>query len=515
LASSCADIYSDRTYANHEFIILCRFFFASPDEKEPTKEESTALLTINILTFGFALWLGLYLLARNPAKALLRYAGLGILAYVLSLAAEMLSENAPSITITASLLLIQQFLVLLPAVFWTGALLQLLPETAPLRIPLVYWWSRGMLPIAALGYLFVAAIMLVLDQRSGAGTIYSVLALLAFMPLLIGLGLVLRYRRTIQPQPTLGLLLAATLFFTLGLALLIVPFGWLPRSWALLGVGFDLVLLDIAIAGFDAFDEGETLLADITRSFVAALLAALLFGLQVVFAILAGGTTFAMLALLLATIAAAITLTIFADPIQSAIDRLVFARSPWLRHARDDARAVTSALPRLDAEVDLAHMNAAEFARLTRRALSHYGDLPRLAANPLTRLPQIERRLAQRGTPNEILEPATELKALLAESVARLKPRGQTDFGTSDEWRHYNALYFPYIAGLKPYSRRALNDRLDPPAQLALEWFQSTVPERTLYNWQSAAAKLVAQDLREGMQNRELQTGDRRHEIAD
>jgi hypothetical protein len=458
------------------------------------------LLTINILTFGFALWLGLYLLARNPAKALLRYAGLGILAYALSLAAEILSESAPGIAITAALLLMQQFLVLLPAVFWAGALFQLLPETAPLRAPLVFWWGRGLLPIAALGYLFVASIMLAIDQRSSAGVIYPALALLAFLPLLLGLGLVIRFRHTIQPQPTLSLLLAATLFFTLGLALLIVPFGWLPRSWALLGVGLDLVLLDIAIAGFDAFDEGETLFADITRSFVAALLAALLFGLQVLLAILAGGATFAMLALLLATIAAAIALTIFADSIQSAIDQLVFVRSPWLRRARNDARAAASALPRLDAAIDLASIDAAEFARLTRRALSHYGDLPRLAANPLTRLPQIERRLAQRGTPNEILEPATELKALLAESVARLKPRDQADFGTSDEWRHYNALFFPYIAGLKPYSRRASNDRLDPAAKQALEWFQATVPERTLYNWQNAAAKLVAQDLREGFQ---------------
>ncbi len=466
----------------------------------PTEHMPPILLTINILTFSFALWLGLYLLARNPAKALLRYAGLGILAYALSLAAEILNENRPSITISAILLLMQQFLVLLPAVFWAGALLQLLPETAPLRTPLAYWWSRGLLPVATLGYLFVAGIGLALDQRSGAGPIYTVLALLAFVPLLLGLGLVVRYRHTIRPQRTLGLLLATTLFFTLGLGLLIVPFGWLPRSWALLGIGVDLVLLDIAIAGFDAFDEGETLIADITRSFVAALLATLLFGLQVVLAILAGGATFAMLALLLATIAAAITQTIFANPLQSALDQLVFARSPWLRRARDDARAAASALPRLDAGIDLAHMDAAEFARLTRRALSHYGDLPRLAANPLTRLPQIERRLARRGTPNDILEPATELKALLAESVARLKPRGQAGFGTSDEWRHYNALYFPYIAGLKPYSRRALHDRLDPPAQLALEWFQATVPERTLYNWQNAAAKLVAQDLREGMQ---------------
>src|SRR5215207_11607132 len=165
----------------------------------------TILLTINILTFSFALWLGLYLLARNPAKALLRYAGLGILAYALSLAAEILSENAPSIAITALLLLTQQFLVLLPAVFWTGALLQLLPETAPLRTPLLYWWSRGLLPIATLGYLFVAGIMLVEPQDFASLQAYPVLALLAFVPLLLGLSLVLRYRRNIRPQPTLAL----------------------------------------------------------------------------------------------------------------------------------------------------------------------------------------------------------------------------------------------------------------------------------------------------------------------
>src|SRR5436190_22396347 len=136
------------------------------------------LLTINILTFGFALWLGLYLLARNPAKALLRYAGLGILAYAFSLAAEILSENTPSITVSAILLLMQQFLVLLPAVFWAGALLQLLPETATLRTPLAYWWSRGLLPVATLGYLFVAGIMLVETQDFASLPAYPVLALL-------------------------------------------------------------------------------------------------------------------------------------------------------------------------------------------------------------------------------------------------------------------------------------------------------------------------------------------------
>jgi hypothetical protein len=34
-------------------------------------------------------------------------------------------------------------------------------------------------------------------------------------------------------------------------------------------------------------------------------------------------------------------------------------------------------------------------------------------------------------------------------------------------------------------------------ARDVLEWFRTNVPERTLHNWQNAAAKLVAQDLRE------------------
>lgn len=89
------------------------------------------------------------------------------------------------------------------------------------------------------------------------------------------------------------------------------------------------------------------------------------------------------------------------------------------------------------------------------------------------------------------------MKQLLTESITRLKPPNKGDFGSSEEWRYYNALYFPYVAGLKPYSRRAEYNGLDPAEQEALDWFRTYVPERTLYNWQNAAARLVAQDLRE------------------
>ena len=69
-------------------------------------------------------------------------------------------------------------------------------------------------------------------------------------------------------------------------------------------------------------------------------------------------------------------------------------------------------------------------------------------------------------------------------------------FGTSDEWRYYNVLYFPYVAGLRPYRRGASRTGLGPLERRAFDWFVTQVPERTLYNWQTAAAKLVADDLR-------------------
>jgi len=116
----------------------------------------------------------------------------------------------------------------------------------------------------------------------------------------------------------------------------------------------------------------------------------------------------------------------------------------------------------------------------------------------LSRLPVIEERLDERQAPIDTIEHAVELKAVLAESVEKLRPRDGNEFGTTDEWRYYNALYFPYIAGLKPYSRRAFHDNpLSPAEKDALEWFRSSVPERTLYNWQTSAAELIAHELRD------------------
>jgi hypothetical protein len=266
----------------------------------------------------------------------------------------------------------------------------------------------------------------------------------------------------------------------------------------ILGVAGELVGLGIAIAIMDAFEEGEALLPDFLRSLAYSFFVVVLFGGQVVLGMVLGtGLTYAMLALLIAVIATAVITQTFADPIQAMLDGLVFARFPRVRQARAELRAAASAAPRTDDSLDAADFTDSQFNRYTRKALSHMGNLPRLATSPLTRLPLINDRLARQGLDGNTLERAAELKAVLTESIERLKPRDQGDFGTTDEWRHYNALYFPYVVGLRPYSRRVNHYDIDKASDAALDWFRSQVPERTLYNWQKAAAQLVAQDLRE------------------
>jgi hypothetical protein len=320
-----------------------------------------------------------------------------------------------------------------------------------------------------------------------------------FLPLLCWLATLLYFRRdtSAQAKKSLGVILTATLFFGLGLGLLIFPLEWLPRNWMLLGISVDFVMLGLAIAFLDAFSEGETLLPDMTRSFISACFAVTIFSGLVTLALWGTGIDVRMALLWLAVTTAATLSQAFADPIQGFLDRFVFSGRPHLSQARAELRSIVRALPRTDDGVDLNALDDAEFVRLTRRAIGHMGDLSKLAASPLTRLPWVAERLARRGATDDTLERAVELKAMLAESIARLKPRGADGFGVSNEWRHYNALYFPYVVGLKPYSRRAEENGLDPTAHAALEWFRASVPERTLYNWQNAAAKLVAKDLRE------------------
>jgi hypothetical protein len=298
-----------------------------------------------------------------------------------------------------------------------------------------------------------------------------------------------------QPRPVVGYLVVATLFFALGNAILVIPLGLVPSWLALASTGFDVALLGVAVAMWDAFDEGQALRADMLRSFAATAVVALLFGGQVLVGLAMTGHETALTVLLFTSLTVAIGINVLADPLAGLLDRLAFSRSPELRADRAALRRTEAALP-LRSPSPLAGIDDDTFARLTRRALGHYGDLSKLVASPLTALPIIDERLAARAAPDQPLERANELRALLADRIACLKPRDAGDFGTTEQWRHYNSLYFPYVVGVRAYAQNATPAGLDPVSRQAWQWLVTEVPQRSLHNWQNAAARLIAADLR-------------------
>ncbi|MCA9997948.1 MAG: hypothetical protein KDE56_19445 [Anaerolineales bacterium] len=399
---------------------------------------TTTQLALQISLFGLALWLGLYLIARDVGSLRLWLAGLGLVTYAIGLALDILSLYARSGERSLTLLIWQRLFVFFPAAFWISLLAYLIPGEQALH-----------------------------------------------------------ERLQQHPRPT-AVLLIATLFFMLGITFLLFPFSWLPRTLVLLGIGCDLLLLGVVIAVMDAFDQGEALLPHFLRSLDYAFFTTLLFGGQVVLVMAYGiGVTYSLLLLLLTTIAAAVLLQTFADPFHAFFDRVAFFNTPRLRQERSHLRAQSDALTRADDTLQLDKLDSDTFTRYTRQALSQMGNLPHLARSPLTRLPLVVHRLQQNGQPTDTLTRAGELRLVLTESIERLKPPGEVAFGTTDEWRHYNALHFPYVRGLKPYSRRLVPGEEETAVLPILDWFRTQVPQRTLYNWQNAAAALVARDLRE------------------
>ena len=268
-----------------------------------------------------------------------------------------------------------------------------------------------------------------------------------------------------------------------------------PEILAALGIPF--FASGVAILRRRVRQSGEALLPDLARSYDYSFLISVVFAGQVVLAMATGpGATTTMLWLLHGVLVASIATQVFLARVQGLLDRIAFANIPRLRQERAELREVENLLPRVNM-TDPLTMDADEFAHLTRRALGHYGDLTKLATSPLTNLPEVHRRLARRGVEPTTLERARELKVILAEAIERLRPRAGEEYGTTDEWRYYNALYYPYVVGMRPYSRRAAHSFDDPAHDEMLAWFRTYVPERTLYNWQNAAAALVAENLRE------------------
>ncbi|HZC08469.1 MAG TPA: hypothetical protein VE485_00260 [Mycobacterium sp.] len=446
------------------------------------------MAALSALVFSLSWWLGLYLLSRDPRKPVLAFSAIGLCSF----AAAVALDAVRLVTHSALLGHIEIYLVAVPGVAWFAVLLELARPSDAGRA------RTGELLLVG----GVAALTLI--GATLAGTVSGPLRLGHLVMLAVistsTLGaMIAALRRRAQKIPVVGLVITATLFFALANAILIIPLGVVPSWLALASTSCDVLSLGVAVAMWDAFDEGQALRADMLRSFTGTGAVAVLLGGQMLIGIaLTPQQTTAQTALtvlLFTSLAIATAVQVLADPLAGLLDRLVFSRSPMLRADRETLRRTQSALPLRSAD-PLDVVDDDTFARLTRRALGHYGDLSKLVASPLTGLPVIDERLAARGAPDQPLERAIELKALLADRIAALKPRDCGDFGTTEQWRYYNSLYFPYVVGVRAYAQNATAAGLDPTARQAWQWFVTEVPQRSLHNWQNAAARLIAADLR-------------------
>jgi hypothetical protein len=363
-------------------------------------------------------------------------------------------------------------LLCVPALAWAGAAIGLLRESLPERRQI----ERGWLVLSAVFLVTIAVL-----PRGGK--------LIALAPLAGGLVVLWRFRDAVHPRPLPTAMTAAAGLYGLGLIALLRPVDLGPPVLVLAAMGLDLMVLGFLVAVADAVDGGERLRPDLRRSAVGALAAALLVG---------GPATLTMLAapgprlvtvlqfLVVAVVMGAVGLN---GAVGRGLDGLAFGHDDRLRLDRAALLLLAETLPRRRERHTLVALSPEEFVRLTERALVDLGDLGRLLRSPLIDLPTVERRLTGPGLDRPLAR-AVELRAVLVEGVARLKPTGL--FGTTEDWRHYNALHYCCVIGLRPYDRSPATSGLDRDSLRALEWFRLHVPRLSLQEWRSEGAALVA-----------------------
>lgn len=422
----------------------------------------TGLLLLQLMVFSFTLWFGFYLLMRDSKKPGLRFAGLGLVTYAFGLALTTLDTYLPPFTPEPAQWRVAP--ILLPSVFWMAATWFLYPETSP----------SPRLNASTTLVLAVAAVLLVVSAAFISDMAQVAVICVPLVFLATALAKIRLVWRSPLPRSPLITLVIATLFVMLATGLLILPIEWLSNELVLLAISFDMILLGVVIGAVDAYEEGTNLLPDALRSLLAGSLATVLLGGQMVaLLLLVEEASPVILVLVFTVIATAIGLETFSGRLQAALDRIIFADRPQVYRERTLLRSINEALPRTNPTPAWGQLDDETFARLTRRALSHYNDLDKLASSPLTQMPLVTQRLRQHNKGDTMLERTQELKRLLTEAILHLKPYTDQDFGTSDAWRYYNVLYFPYVLGLKPHNVRTLQGEIDSVQRAALEWFQT------------------------------------------
>src|SRR5271166_1546172 len=265
------------------------------------------MAALSALVFSLSWWLGLYLLARGPRKPVLALAAIGLCSFAAAVALDAIRL----VTRSAVLGHVEIYLVAVPGVAWFAVLVELARPSDG---------GRGRTgEVLLVGV--VAALTLV--GATLAGTVSGPLRLgHVVMCVVISastLGaMVAALRNRAQKIPVVGLVITATLFFALANAILIIPLGVVPSWLALASTGCDVLGLGVAVALWDAFDEGQALRGDMLRSFTGTGAVAVLLGGQMLIGIaLTPRQTTAQTALtvlLFTSLAIATSVQVLADP---------------------------------------------------------------------------------------------------------------------------------------------------------------------------------------------------------
>lgn len=455
------------------------------------------MIIVQLGYFGLVFWFGLYLVNRDARNVRLLLAGLGAIVCSLGFGVSVLMPYSQgSQHMALSLSKVRDICFYLPLVLWQGAILSTVSGKEDKRNVLWQLWKYGLtgLTLVSVIWLAFSANPVLYDVSYKAavcmfGILLTVLSIWGAVSDGIKRPLPF-YVFSYVPLLVFVCMTALNLFFSEGV--------W--NKGTLMANGAGMMLFGAYTMIKEIREQGESWLPDLFRSLDYSVFFTLIFSGQVALVILLGtgtGFDFATLLLLMVSMMVSIAFQVFVYPIRALLDNIALMTFPKLRTERSKLRLLESVQVRIDDDAKPEEMDDEELYRHIRRATSNLGNLERLASSPLAQLKLIEERLRKRGAADGVVERANELKSLLIESIVQMKPRRDEPFGTTDEWKFYNALYFPYVVGIKPYSVRYSDNQLDAPSKDALEWFRTYVPERTCYNWQNAGTRLIATSLKE------------------
>jgi hypothetical protein len=475
----------------------------------------TAQFIIHLVGFSAFLWHGLYILTRGDSGWLARLTGVTVLITATLFGFGALLEALES---RDSL----QTLVLVDRASWWSAVA---PAALWLHISLSLHGDRefaGLRRWIVISAYSAAAVLIVLGTFTNAvrnyasapyldvaGPIY--LLFVAFLLICTGAASLNILRASLAStdgavtNTAVRLLAIGSLFFLVGAGSFAIQKlqgnnSDLVAPWLLIFVGL------VAMAGAVAIRSNLLLGTDVRRDFLynATSLAVLLVPFLVISGLLVGfdDAKYRILALALtALITASHTLY---DKVREWLDTAFF--EPPVREERAAARAYVEALATQPTGPSPALASRKSFDDAVRRAITHLSDPTKLATSPLLNLRIVERGVADQAQDDNRLNRAASLKEVLVDLLAALRPGEGSGGVTSDAYRYYNCLYFPYVRGISrrraPTVLRQIEERRQrdgtPPsdAERVIRWLLQ-LDEDTYYKWQRRASDTIAGALRE------------------